>query len=244
MGRVPTRMATMEQLAFDFDEFAREDARARLPEWAGAPLHYTEDYYPPRLLDEAFEHWRFINGSFGSFARSHMWHRFSHATVEFGEHRAEMFHADLRPEPDAEGPGDLLKKIVCGPCAWQSDAGGESDAVEAWHDHAVPGWRDLPVVPGQIRVRTDKGLSKVALRWIEQRYPQHMQIPGAPIITERQQFGTRHVPAYSPWGGYDLSATALERPAPRPAGHAVRREPAQFEPSVSAPRRTGRMLGD
>ena len=69
MGRVPTRMATMEQLAFDFDEFAREDARARLPEWAGAPLHYTEDYYPPRLLDEAFEHWRFINGSFGSFAR-------------------------------------------------------------------------------------------------------------------------------------------------------------------------------
>ena len=78
----------MEQLAFDFDEFAREDARARLPEWAGAPLHYTEDYYPPRLLDEAFEHWRFINGSFGSFARSHMWHRFSHATVEFGEHRA------------------------------------------------------------------------------------------------------------------------------------------------------------
>ena len=156
-----------------------------------------------------------------------------------------MFFADLRPEPDAAGPGDLLSKIVCEPCAWQSDAGGESDAVEAWHDHAVPGWRDLPVVPRQIRVRTDKGLSKVALRWIEQRYPQHMQTPGAPIITERQQFGTRHVPAYSPWGGYDLSATALERPAPRPTGHAVlRREPAQFEPSVSAPRRAERVLGD
>ena len=112
-------MATMEQLAFDFDEVAREDARARLPEWAGAPLHYTEDYYPPRLLDEAFEHWRFINGSFGSFARSHMWHRFSHATVEFGEHRAEMFHADLRPEPDAEGPGDLL-----GGLGWPNGAAG------------------------------------------------------------------------------------------------------------------------
>ena len=144
----------MEQLAFDFDEFAREDARAKLPEWAGAPLRFTDDYYPPAMLDEAFEHWRFINGSFGSFARSHMWHRFGHATVEFGEHRAEMFFADLRPEPDAEGPGELLKKIVCEPCVWQSDAGGESDAVEAWHDHAVPGWRDLPVVPRQIRVRT------------------------------------------------------------------------------------------
>ena len=96
----------MEQLAFDFDEFAREDARARLPEWAGAPLHYTEDYYPPRLLDEAFEHWRFINGSFGSFARSHMWHRFSHATVEFGEHRAENACCALCGEKAGGSPAD------------------------------------------------------------------------------------------------------------------------------------------
>ena len=239
-------MADAGQLAFDFEEFEREDARARLHEWAGAPLHFHTDYYPPAMLDEAFEHWRFINGSFGSFARSHMWHRFGHTTVEFGEHRAEMFFADLRPEADAEGPGDLLKKIVCEPCAWQSDAGGESDAVEAWHDHAVPGWRELPVVPRQVRVRSESGLTKVALRWIEQRYPSHSQVPGAPIITERESYGTRHVPGYSPWGGYDLSATALDRPARTPAGRVARREPSRFEaaqPAASSARRA-RGIGD
>ena len=55
------------QLAFDFEEFEREEARARLHEWAGAPLHFTTDYYPPTMLDEAFRHWRFLNGDFGSF---------------------------------------------------------------------------------------------------------------------------------------------------------------------------------
>lgn len=37
-----------------------------------------------------------------------------------------------------------------------------------------------------------------------------MQIPGAPIITERRPYGTRHVPSRSPWGGYDLSHTAVD----------------------------------
>lgn len=235
------------QLAFDFEEFEREEARARLDEWAGAPLHFTTNYYPPAMLDEAFAHWRFLNGGLGSFGRSHMWHRsITGDTVEFGEHRAESFTADLRPEPGAVGPGDLLTMMVCEPCEWHSPAGGESEAVEAWHDHAVPGWRDLPVVPRQVRVRSESGLTKVGLRWIEQRYPVQMQVPGAPIITEREQYATRHVAGYSPWGGYDLSATALDRPARTRASRVVRREPARFNsarPAASPPAR-GRSLGD
>lgn len=240
-------MADAGQLAFDFEEFEREDARARLHEWAGAPLHFHTDYYPPAMLDEAFEHWRFINGSFGSFPRSHMWHRsFADRSTEFGEHRAEAFSVDLRPKPGDTGPGDLLTMIVCEPCEWHSHGGRENEAVEAWHDHAVPGWRDLPVIPQAVRVRSESGLTKVALRWIEQRYPQHLQVPGAPIITERGPYGTRHVPGYSPWGGYDLSSTALDRPA-TPARAAVRRTPVEFaspDDQRRAPSHRGHSLGD
>lgn len=236
------------QLAFDFDELARDEARDRLDEWAGAPLGFTQDYYSPQALDEAFAHWQFLNGNLGSYGRSHMWHRsIAHGFVEFGEHRSESYTVDLRPEPSAEGPGDLLYKMVCQPCGWQSEAGGENDAVEAWHDHAVPGWRDLPVIPHQVRVRSESGLTKVALKWIEQTYPEEMQLSGAPIITERQPYGTRHVPGYSPWGGYDLSHTALDRPPPSP--RAVRALSRQL-PDVSldrvepSSRRPGLSLGD
>src|SRR5690606_28014897 len=40
-------------------------------------------------------------------------------------------------------------------------------------------------------------------------YPIEAQFEGAPIITQRSGLGTRHVPRRSPWGGYDLSQTAL-----------------------------------
>ncbi|MGN6035882.1 DUF6349 family protein [Brevibacterium casei] len=238
-------MAESMQLAFDFEEFAREDARAALHEWSGAPLRFTSDYFPPGMLDEAFAHWQFVFGRQGSIPRSHMWHRAIHGTVEYAAHRSEVFSADLRPEPGAAGPGDLLYKSVCEPCGWQSDAGTEGDAVIAWHDHAVPGWRDLPVVPRQVRVRSESGLTDIARRWIEQTYPEHTQTPGAPIVTERESYATRHVPGFSPWGGYDLSATALDRPAATPPARTVRRDLRQFPTSGRAsvaPR--GRALGD
>ena len=235
------------QLAFDFEEFEREDARAKLHEWAGAPLRFTTDYYPPVMLEEAFAHWRFLNGGSGSSGRSHMWHRsIAHDPVGFGEHRAEAFSADLRPDPGELGPGDLLTMIVCEPCEWHSPPGDENAAVEAWHDHAVPGWRELPVMPSQVRVRSETRLTKVAVTWIEQRYPQHMQVPGAPIITERGPYGTRHVPGYSPWGGYDLSATALDRSSQKPAGRVVRREAARCDGlgHPVSPSHRGRGLSD
>lgn len=236
------------QLAFDFDEFAREEARERLDEWAGAPLRFTRDYYPPKLLDEAFEHWKFLNGNLGSHARSHMWHRmlWNPEATEFGEHRAELFNADLRPESGKEGPGGLLAQIVCEPCDWHAIDEDENVVVEQWHDHAVPGWRDLPVVPASVRVRDGSSLTKLAMTWIRERYPQHMQVPGAPIITERQSFATRHVPRYSPWGGYDLASIALDRPVHAAGGRAPRREIPPFTPAAPAQSRSapGRSLAD
>lgn len=225
------------QLAFDFDELAREDARALLPEWEGAPLHFTTDYYPPAALDAAFEHWCFLNTHFDSYRRSHMWHRgIAHdRRTELAEHSGEMFTAELRPGSEQLGPGGLLSQMICEPCQWSAIGLDANLTVEAWHDHALPGWRDLPVVPRQIRVRTEGGLTKLAKAWIVEHYPRHMQIPGAPIVTERSEGATRHVPSYSLWGGYDLSATALARPPVGASAPRSRRSAPSFE-SLLAPK--------
>lgn len=224
------------QMAFDFAELEREEARSKLGEWSGAPLHFTMDYYPPAMLDEAFEHWCFLNGHMGSHPRSHMWHRsITTGETELGEHIAASFDADVRPSREAEGPGELLRLVVCEPCEWHTIAGHENLAVEAWHDHALPGWRELPVVPAEIRVRNEKGLTKLARAWIAEHYPQHMQVPGAPIITERQRYGTRHVPCFSPWGGYDLSSTALDHPV-QDLDHSERPRRRQVTPPIEPKR--------
>jgi len=60
------------------------------------------------------------------------------------------------------------------------------------HVAALPEWTGIPL--GQLV--TD--------------YPAQFRIPGAPIITERGKYGTRHVIGYSPYGGYDLSAPLEE----------------------------------
>lgn len=237
------------QLAFDFEGLARAEARATLDQWQGAPLHFTTDYYPPGELDEAFMHWKFLNGNFGSYARSHMWHRgIAHDQLTvLGEHSGEFFTTDLRPAPDALGPGQLLAQMICEPCNWHAITEDENTAVEAWHDHALPGWTELPVVPAQIRVRNGSSLTTVAKKWIAERYPDHMQVPGAPIITERGLVGTRHVPGYSPWGGYDLSAACLDRPVRQPGSEqAINRRLPDFATrrSKGAHRHLGRGLED
>lgn len=202
------------QLAFDFDEFEREDARNDLASWQGAPLHLTTDYYSPAELDRAFRHWQFLYGSFSSIPNSHMWHRSAGAggVVSFGDHSIVTFTAELRPDHGQLGPGDLLYQANCEPCGWHTVSNTENDVVEAWHDHGVPGWRELPIIPAQIRLDNGSGLTKMARTWIAEHYPKHMQIPGTPIITQRPSYGTRHVSGRSPWGGYDIASVALDRP--------------------------------
>lgn len=147
------------QLAFDLTELEREDARGRLDEWAGAPLHFTTEFHSATALDAAFEHWVFLNGRHGSHGRSHLWHRgFAEGNgIEINEHRIDIFHADLTPGLDAEGPGGDLTMAMCEHCRWRVISESESETIEAWHDHALPEWRDLPMIPERIRVRNEKG---------------------------------------------------------------------------------------
>lgn len=199
------------QLAFDFVELEREEAHEHVDEWSGAPLGFTTAYYSPDELEAAFEHWCLLYTHFDAFHVSHMWHRFrgDRLEIEFGAHRVATFSASLSPKRGTEGPGELLHQAVCEPCGWNTIGVDENTVVEHWHDHAVPDWRELPVVPAEIRVRNERGLTKLARARIEAHYPAEMQVPGAPIITERMRSGTRHVAGYSPWNGYDLSFTAL-----------------------------------
>lgn len=218
------------QLSFDFAELDRQDALAHIDEWTGAPLHFTTDYYPPGELDAAFEHWCFLYGRLGSLDRSHMWHRLPwNPTIAYGPHRIEMFSASLSPGRGAEGPGGMPSQAICEPCHWQTISTDENVVVEAWHDHAAPGWRNLPVIPARIRVHDEKGLTRLARAWIAEHYPPEAQVEGAPIITERDPHATRHVPNYSPWGGYDLSDSALHRTEPEPdRSRTPRRTPPGF----------------
>lgn len=179
------------------------------------PFGFTADYHPPAALDAAYREFCAAHGHTGSIMRSHMWHRFSRAdTVDCDGHRCEIFTADLRPPmfPGVRrtiGPGPRLSLAVCEPCQWHT-IGDEPYVVVAWHDHAIPDWRVLPVMPGDVRDRELSGWGKKAMAWLEEHVPADLQRDGAPIVTERQPPGNRHVPGYSPWGGYDLSHWALD----------------------------------
>jgi hypothetical protein len=205
---------------FDIEGMIHEAAVEAAPQWTGAPLHFTTTYYPPAELDAAFEHWQFLHRLDKSHTQSRMWQRAITvpADVDVGEHAFEFFSADLRCEPwKHDKPhggclcvGDLSYMAICEPHGWHVITGDENSSVEGWHDHAFPGWRDLPIVPSRLRMMDKDRLSKAAATWIREHYPKSMQLIGAPIITERRPFGTRHLPGRSPWGGYDISHTAVD----------------------------------
>ena len=95
---------------------------------------------------------------------------------------------------------------VCSVCSWQAITDDENTAVEAWHDHAMPGWRDLPTLPSKLRGHMGTRKMTPALEaWFDANYPENFRVPGAPILTDRGGSGMRHVPDYSPYGGFDLS---------------------------------------
>ena len=208
------------QLAFDIDTLIHEVDLRVAPAWNGlAPLHFTVGYFAPADLEAAFARWQFEHGSFGCVPRSHMWHpaiSMDRANTDTTGHDLSVLSADLRCEhygQPCQCVGDLLYRAICETCRWHLD-GTEAQGVEGWHDHAWPGWRALPVIPAALTKRDDHNRpSKKLAAWIEEHYPDGWQVPGAPIITERPQHGTRHVPHRSPWGGFDLSHTAIN-PSP------------------------------
>jgi hypothetical protein len=209
-----------EQLAFDIEGMIHEAAIKASPDWAGAPLQFTTAYFSPEDLDAASAHWHFLHRLDDPRAPRRMWRRSITIPVgvDSGNQAFDFFTADLRCEPwkhdEPHGMcacvGDLMYLAICEPHTWHLIASDENTAAEGWHDHAFPGWRDLPIVPARLRSVGKPGLSKAATRWIEEHYPKAMQVDGAPVITERSGLGTRHVAGRSPWGGYDISHTAVD----------------------------------
>ena len=146
----------------------------------------------------------------------------------FGDHTIATYTADTRCMWDyhqleegqrprlvseripCECVGGLLHLVVCDTCElhWIND--DENAVAEAWNDHAYPGWRNLPILPGKLRgqMGTRKMTPKLE-EWLEANYPAQFRVPGAPILTTRGGNGTRHVPDYSPYGGYDIAADGL-----------------------------------
>mgnify|MGYP001434175106 FL=1 len=137
-------------------------------------------------------------------------------------HRLCLLQTDLRcrcsfPYLAAEwekiGPcscvGDLLYQANCPDCRWHH-IGSENDVVLAWHDHAWPGWRDLPVLPAKLRgqMGTRQMTPKLAA-WLDANYPPEFRVDGAPIVTDRGGVAGRCVPGYSPFGGFDISADKI-----------------------------------
>ena len=165
---------------FDLAEFEREAVAATA--WDGAPLAYTTSYYSPAELDAAFDRYRAEFGGFGCIPRSHMWHRNSYnqgerAATDDG-HELHMFYADAWcKEADHDHSADPLPgggryQAVCPGCAWHVISERENDAVEAWHDHALPGWRSLPIMPRPAAAATDEKKARAAAaKWCAANYP-------------------------------------------------------------------------
>lgn len=196
---------------FDLEDLARE-AVAATP-WHGAPLTYTADYWTPDELDAAFDRYRAEFGSFGCVPRSHMWHRSlcSPPLIAAG-HELHLFSVDNRcTETDHDHtahplPEGYLGQVICPTCRWHL-IDTDSLLVEAWHDHAMPGWRNLPVLPDKLRTRCDENRQSKQrrLEWVQEHYPPQWLFDGAPILTHRTQHGTRAIPGRSPLGGYDIT---------------------------------------
>ncbi|MDO5676345.1 MAG: DUF6349 family protein [Propionibacteriaceae bacterium] len=187
---------------FDIDQLQRDEVAAT--PWHGAPLTYTTDYYSVAELEAAWDRYIAQHGRFGCSPRSHMWHSWpfegKNLTLPNG-HALVCLSADTRCTEDDHDhsrnplPGKLMYQAICEPCRWHY-IGSESEVVLAWHDHAMPGWRDLPVVPVE---------TKNIRAWAEANYPSQWQMHGAPIITTRGEHANRAVPGGSPFGGYDIA---------------------------------------
>ncbi|MFL6138827.1 MAG: DUF6349 family protein [Frankiaceae bacterium] len=160
----------------------------------------------------AFDAWKAEHGVFAAIGRSHAWWPgiASAAPTATDRCSAIVLWADLRCDHFREAcccVGDLLHRGACRCCAWEGPIrDSENAAAEDAHDHAWPGWRDLPIVP-QV---PDEG--KARERWLTQvtaLYPPVWLETGGPIRTRRKPPGTRHVPERTPFGGWDLTGEAI-----------------------------------
>lgn len=200
-----TRRTAVEQL----DLFADIEAAATQRAFDEAPSIYgtaTRGYF--NRLDAA-DAWTDRHGHFDSNLRSHAWRAACGSPdgryAAEDQHRPAVLTADLRCHhyhQQCSCVGGLVYRGACLHCDWEGDVQAEENtAAEDAHDHAWPGWRDLPIVPRRPENQ------KAQPRWIEtvtNAYPTGWLESGGPIRTKRGQHGTRHVPNHTGFGGYDL----------------------------------------
>jgi hypothetical protein len=182
-------------------------------------LHYSAARGLPARIAE-FAAWQAEHGSFGSMLRAHAWTPSMGGAPDSPADRcqAAVMSVDLRRHP-RDGDRGLkcrctaadayLYRGACRCCDWEGvprpGLEAENLAAEDALDHAWPGWRDLPAVVQ----KPDN--PKSAPRWLERvtaAYPAGWLEAGGPIRTWRQPLGTRHVPGYGPFGGYDAGVLA------------------------------------
>lgn len=202
-------MSAASQLTFDL----WGDRDQALAPWTGSPLRYHVAYLDPAEHLAAFDRWvdEHPDGDRGAYVRSHMWHSGWSNPFEFDGHTFTHLLADARRNGDEWDaslgslvPDELMHQVICTACRWHHITSSENGAVEAWHDHAIPGWRHQPVMPRNLVPMDWSKPGKKTLAWIAKHIPVEWQRPGSPIRTERSGIGTRHVPGRSPFGGFDL----------------------------------------
>lgn len=180
-------------------------------------LGFTADLPEHGVIERAAEAWEAINGIFGMAFKYRGWQIpwFDHYRPIVSGHNIMTYRAYLGcnlvhyRDPDCACVGDYVYRVRCEPCDWVSRPADSTNAVvELWHDHAWPGWRDLPAIPLDLQDRHNTPPSKAWKRsaaWRAENYGPEWDKPGAPVVTERAPIGTRHVEGRSPNEGYDLS---------------------------------------
>jgi hypothetical protein len=124
---------------------------------------------------------------------------------------------DGEPDPPTVADPDyhLRYRSQCDGCGDEGPIrSSENAATEDGHDHAFPGWRDMPVL--EHRPYEYDG-TKARQRWeadARRAYPEGWFERGGPVLEYRTPPGTRHVPGQAPGGGYCM---AVVRPAPASA---------------------------
>ncbi len=200
-----------------------EQARLEAP----APCIYRSAARGLAARSAEFAAWEAGHGAFGSYSRSHAWHAMVSSALDGFLDRCEtaILMADLRPPRDKPVPacgcdGPLMYRAACRRlgCDWEGPGrAAENPAAEDGCDHAWPGWRDLPVVPAvpQAGSGLSAGDREAIARWaakVNAVYPAGWLEGGGPVRTLRTGHGTRHLPARTPWGGYDLAVLAGTAP--------------------------------
>ncbi len=196
------------------DLFGDAEAARREQRAAQAPCLFDLDQvgYFARL--GMAEDWNRTYGDARSIGDAHAWTPCVTQTFNRAEPtptcRPTILLADLRCEHyrTCSCVGDLLYRGACFACTWEGPAGdSENAAAEDAHDHAWPGWRDLPLVPRRPEAGTSTKQKTSMARWIDSvddLYPPGWLAAGGPIRTARAGVGTRHVPNHTGFGGYDL----------------------------------------